>query len=227
MTTTNPVTTPTTTTTSTSSSASTNASQQLAGNMDTFLKLLTTQLQNQDPTSPMDSNQFTQQLVMYSQVEQQITSNQNLEKLISLVQGQTNNLAMSYLGKNVVLSDGTGLLSNSAVQWTYGLDNDAASTTLTVKDSKGNIVYSTQAATADNTAGTHAFSWDGKDMNGDLKPDGLYTLSLTATAKDGSAVNSSIASKALVSGVDMSGTSPQLVVGSSEIPLSSVTLVSN
>jgi flagellar basal-body rod modification protein FlgD len=222
------VTNSTSTNTTTTSSSTTTASKTLAGNFDTFLKLLTTQLQNQDPTSPMDSNQFTQQLVMYSQVEQQIAGNQNLEKLISLVQGQTNNLAMSYLGKNVVMTDGTGLLTNSAASWTYGLDSDAAATVLTVRDANGKAVYSaTVNATSDNTAGTHTFNWDGKDANGDVQADGLYSLVVSSTAKDGSQVTTSIASKALVSGVDMSGSDPQLVIGNSEVPLSSVALISN
>ncbi len=224
---TTPVSSSTATTTTTSSSSSNDAMSQLSGNFDTFLKLLTTQLQNQDPTSPMDSNQFTQQLVMYSQVEQQIDSNKNLQSLITSVQGQSNNLALNYLGKNVVLSDGTGQLSNGAAQWTYGLDNAAANTVFTVKDSNGNVVYSSQGSAADNTAGTHTFSWNGKDMNGNQLSDGLYTLTLSSTANDGSTVQNTIASKALVSGVDLSGTNPQLVIGSSEVPLSSVTLVSN
>lgn len=219
---TTPVTSSTTTPTTTSA-----ASKTLAGNFQTFLKMLTTQLQNQDPTSPMDSNQFTQQLVMYSQVEQQIASNDNLTKLIALGQNQTSNLAMSYLGKNVVLSDGTGLLADSKAEWTYGLDNDASATMLTVKDSGGRVVYSKQVDAAGNKAGTHTFSWDGKDANGDLHVDGLYTLVVSSTGSDGKAVASSIASKALVSGVDLSGTSPQLVIGSSEVPLSSASLVTN
>jgi flagellar basal-body rod modification protein FlgD len=226
MTTTTPVTTPSATTnTSTSSS---NSSQQLAGNFQTFLKLLTTQLQNQDPTSPMDSNQFTQQLVMYSQVEQQINTNDNLTKLLSLTQNQTNNLAMSYIGKNIVLSDGTGQLTNGAANWTYGMDNIAANTSLTVKDSNGTVVYSkTMSAPADNTAGTHSFAWDGKDLNGNQLSDGLYSLTVSSTAKDGTAVKTSIASKAQVGGIDLSGTSPQLVIGSSEVPLASATLITN
>lgn len=223
---TTPVSSSTSTTTTTNTSSSTNASQQLAGNFQTFLKLLTTQLQNQDPTSPMDSNQFTQQLVMYSQVEQQINTNDNLTKLISLSQSQAGNMAMSYIGKNIVLSDGTGLLQNSTANWTYGLDNAAANTVLTVKNSSGQVVYSNTLSTAsDNSAGTHTFAWNGKDINGNQLSDGLYTLTVSAAAQDGSAVTSSVASKALVSGVDLSGTSPQLVVGSTEVPLTSATLI--
>src|ERR1044071_1210572 len=82
------------------------AQKTLASNFDTFLSLLTTQLKNQDPMSPMDSNQFTQQLVQFSQVEQQINSNKNLESLIALTKSQTTTAAVSYLGKTPTLNDG-------------------------------------------------------------------------------------------------------------------------
>ena len=81
-----------TTTSSTSSSSSaasaagSNATQQLAGNFDTFLQLLTTQLQNQNPLDPLDTNQFTQQLVEFASVEQQVNMNTNLQTLISMQQ---------------------------------------------------------------------------------------------------------------------------------------------
>jgi len=219
MTTTSPVSTQTTATT-----ASTTATQQLASNFDTFLQLLTTQLKNQDPTAPMDSTQFTQQLVMFSQVEQQINTNTNLQNLISAVQAQSNNQAMNYLGRNVVMSDGTGVLTNSSATWTYGLDNNAAATTLTVADANGKTVYSTTGETA---AGTHSFAWNGQDATGNQLPDGIYRLTVTSTATDGTAVSSSVASKGTVSAVDLSGSSPQLVIGTAEVPLSSATLVSN
>ena len=131
MTTTTNVTNTNTTATTASTSTTATARTSLATNFQTFLTLLTTQLQNQDPTSPMDSNQFTQQLVMYSQVEQQLSTNDKLDSLISLGTNQSTNLAMSYLGKSVVLSDGSGQLADSAASWTYGLANDASATTLT------------------------------------------------------------------------------------------------
>ena len=226
MTTTNPVTTPAPTTQSSTptAGATTNAQQELAGNFDTFLQLLTTQLQNQDPMSPMDSNQFTQQLVEYSQVEQQIDTNTNLKSLISLGQSQSTSYAMNYLGKNVVMTNGQGALINGAADWTYGLDNTASATTLTVTNSAGKVVY---AGAGETAAGTHDFSWNGQDNNGNQLPDGTYTLSVSAAAADGSSVTTSVASTGLVSGIDLSGTTPQLVIGSTEIPVTDAQLVTN
>src|ERR1700745_1994530 len=103
----------------TAAAAGSNAMQQLSGNFQTFLTLLTTQLKNQDPLSPMDSNQFTQQLVQFSQVEQQINSNKNLEDLIALTKSQSATNAVSYLGKTLTLTDGTAALQNGTANWTY------------------------------------------------------------------------------------------------------------
>ncbi|MDE2134812.1 MAG: flagellar hook assembly protein FlgD [Alphaproteobacteria bacterium] len=200
------------------------AQQQLSGNFQTFLTLLTTQLQNQDPMSPMDSNQFTQQLVMYSQVEQQIDSNAKLDSLIALGKTQNNGYAMSYLGKSVVLTNGQASLANGAANWTYGLNGTAATTALTVSDSTGKVVYT---ATGETAAGTHSFTWDGKDNNGNQLADGTYSLNVASTAQDGSTVTTSVASKGTVTGIDMSGSSPQLVIGSTEVPLTNATLVTN
>jgi flagellar basal-body rod modification protein FlgD len=198
------------------------ATQQLAGNFDTFLKLLTTQLQNQDPLSPMDSNQFTQQLVEFSGVEQQINTNDNLQSLIALSMSQQASAAVNYIGHSVVMTNGTGALQNGAVDWTYNLNAPAAGTTLTVTDSTGKVVYTGSGSTAQ---GNNDFAWNGQDSNGNQLPDGQYTLSVAAAAGDGSAITSTIASKAIVTAVDMSGTTPQLVLGAMEIPLSQVSMV--
>jgi len=209
----------TSTTTPDPNAGSTASAQQLAGNFDTFLTLLTTQLQNQDPLSPMDSNQFTQQLVEFSGVEQQINANKNLETLVSLTQGRTTNDAMGYLGKTVTMSDGKGALINGAANWTYALDGKAKANTLTVTDSTGKSVYTTAGATG---TGAQTFAWDGKDMYGNQLPDGQYTMTLNPVADDGSAVNYAVASKGVVAQVDFSGSEPQLMIGPMEISLSEV-----
>src|SRR6185295_9321796 len=139
-------------------SAAAGAQKQLSSNFDTFLTLLTTQLKNQDPLSPMDSNQFTQQLVQFSQVEQQINSNKNLESLIALTKARSATDAVSYLGKTLTLTDGMGALMDGEANWAYSLDNHASSATLYVKNMHGDVVYS---APAETDEGMHSFTWDG------------------------------------------------------------------
>src|SRR5580698_2826098 len=132
MSTVTPTTSTTPSTAGTTGTTGSNSLQQLSGNFDTFLQLLTTQLQNQDPTSPMDTNQFTQQLVEYSQVEQQIDTNTNLSTLISQGTSQSAAYATSYLGKTVTVSGGQGALTGGEASWNYNLGAQAASTILTV-----------------------------------------------------------------------------------------------
>ena len=199
------------------------AQKSLTSNFDTFLTLLTTQLQNQDPLSPMDSNQFTQQLVQFSQVEQQINSNKNLESLIALTKTQSSANAVSYLGKTLTITDGTAALQNGTATWAYSLPNDAASAKLLVTDSKGRAVFTGPAET---TAGLHAFSWNGKTSAGDDAPPGTYRLTVSAQGSDGSAIASAVASQGIVSEVDLTGTEPQLMIGPMAVALSKATLIS-
>lgn len=200
------------------------ASKQLAGNFDTFLTLLTTQLQNQDPMNPMDSSEFTQQLVQFSQVEQQIASNDNLEKLIAQGQTQTAAYAVSYLGKAVGITDGTSGLSNDKASWGYTVEAPSAHTQLTITDANGKVVYT---APGEKTMGAHLFTWDGKASNGTELPDGTYKLTVTAKTADGETINTQVMSKGVVSEVDMSGSEPLLIIGPMQVPLSKVTTVQN
>ena len=197
---------------------------QLSGNFDTFLQLLTTQLKNQDPTSPMDSNQFTQQLVEFSQVEQQIDTNTNLQSLISQGTSQAGTFASNYLGKTVSVTNGNASLTGGTANWAYTLGTTATSTTLNVSDANGNVVFTGTGAI---TSGNHTFTWNGKDSNGNQLADGTYKLTATSTASDGSAVTTSVASAGTVTQIDMSGSSPQLVVGNMEVQLSDITAVAN
>ena len=204
--------------------SSPDAMAQLSSNFSTFLTLLTTQLKNQDPTSPMDSNQFTQQLVEFSQVEQQINTNDNLKTLIGQGTGQAGTFATSYLGKKVSVTNGQASLSNGQADWTYNLGATAASTSLTVTNASGVVVYNAPGAT---TSGNNSFTWNGVDNNGNHLPDGTYTLSVTAQDSSGTKITTSVASAGTVSQIDMTGGTPQLVIGYMEIPLSSVSAVAN
>ena len=211
--------------TSSGTSSNSDAMSQLSGNFNTFLTLLTSQLKNQDPTSPMDSSTFTQQLVEYSQVEQQINTNTNLQTLIT--QGSTNlgTYATSYLGKAVSITNGNASLTNGSATWTYSLATTASSNTLTVTDSTGKVVYSGNGETG---SGVHQFNWNGQDLNGNQLNDGTYTLTVTPKAQDGSAITSSVASAGVVSEIDMTSGTPQLLLnGGMEIGLGDIANIAN
>jgi flagellar basal-body rod modification protein FlgD len=210
--------------TTTGTTTQPDAMKQLSGNFSTFLTLLTTQLKNQDPTSPMDSNQFTQQLVMYSQVEQQITSNDNLKTLIAQGTSNAATLAAGYLGKKVSVTTGNASLSGGAANWTYNLSGNAATTQLSVTNASGKTVFTT---TGQTTAGNSSFAWNGKDNNGNQLPDGTYKLTVTAADSAGNDINSSVASAGTVAQIDMTVSPPKLVVGSMEVDLSDIAAVAN
>jgi flagellar basal-body rod modification protein FlgD len=219
-----PVTTNPSASTSSGSDSANSAITDLSGNFDTFLTLLTTQLQNQDPMNPMDSDQFTQELVQFSGVEQQINTNDNLKSLISLQQGAANNNTLGYLGKSITVTNGSGLLSDGDAHWSYALGSAATSTSLTVTDANGKVVYSGAGATG---AGQHDFDWNGTDNNGNQLSDGTYTLAVASTASDGSAVDTAIASKGVVSEVNFTGSQPYLMIGSMAVPVSAVSAIDN
>lgn len=168
--------------TQTSSSSTTQASNQLSADMNTFLTLLTTQLKYQDPLDPMDTADFTNQLVQYSSVEQAIQTNSKLDSLLSLNMSNLGAQAVSYIGKVVQCLGDVMPLENGIAKATYTLDKNVESAVITVKDLEGNIVYSEQGKI---TAGTHDFEWDGKDLDGNQLEDGAYQIEVTTKVGSG------------------------------------------
>lgn len=175
-----------TSTTSASASSTSDASSSLAGSYDTFLKILTTQLQNQDPTEPMDASQFTQQLVMYSQVEQQINTNAKLDKMLSAVNSNGITPLMSYVGSYVeTASSGKLVVQSGQALLAYTLPEDATSTTIYVKNSSGKTIATMSGATS---SGLNRLAWDGTCDDGTTASDGTYSFSITAKDSSGSAM---------------------------------------
>ena len=167
---------------SSGSSSSSDASKQLSADMNTFLTLLTTQLKYQDPLDPMDTAEFTNQLVQYSSIEQAIQTNEKLDSLLSMNIANLGAQAVSYIGKVAQVLGDVMPLDGGVGKATYTLDKDVSTAVITVKDLQGNIVYSEEAET---TAGTHEFTWDGKDKDGNQLEDGAYVISVSTTVPTG------------------------------------------
>jgi flagellar basal-body rod modification protein FlgD len=208
--------------TTNASGSTTNSATGLAQNFNTFLTLLTTQLQNQDPLSPMDTNQFTQQLVSFSQVEQQINTNSNLQQLIQLQGAGESIAALPLVGQNIEYNSATAPLSNGQANFVYDLPSASTSTALTVVDSNGRVVY-TQPGETD--AGSHAFSWNGKTNAGVQLPNGNYTLKIQAADANGSAVTPSIASIGSVQAVGVENGTATFTVNGMSVPMSELVTV--
>ncbi len=143
-----------------------------------FLKLLVTQMQNQDPLNPSDSSQFTQQLVSYSNVEQQIKSNTYLSQLVAAQGSSDLQNDIGYIGKDVVVkSDKFAYTKDATESLAYELDKTATNATVTITDANGNPV---RTLAGDPASGIHAITWDGKDNNGNTLAGGIYKISVTA-----------------------------------------------
>lgn len=182
---------------------------RLSDNYDTFLVLLTAQLQNQDPLAPMDSTQFTQQLVQFSQVEQQIRTNEQLEGLVSQYQAASAGAALSYLGKDAIIESNQTYLASGQANWAYRLPSAATSLTIDVKDANGRTIYTTN--TAARGAGEHLFTWHGETTSGASAPDGVYTIDVKPTGPDGNALTPTVTVRETIMGVDFSGSTPVVI----------------
>src|SRR5476651_38045 len=181
---------------------------EIASNFTTFLKLLTTQLQNQDPLAPMDTNQFTQQLVQFAGVEQQMKSNTSLSTLVSLQQNAQTTEALALVGSTVVVNGSTAPLANGKATWTLN-STQPATATITIADSTGRTAY-TGTSTV-NTGNTN-FVWNGQGNDGTIWPAGNYTLTATGTSASGQNTAISTQIQAPVDSVDLTQTPPLLSV---------------
>jgi flagellar basal-body rod modification protein FlgD len=185
----------------------------LAGNFNDFLSLLTTQLQNQDPTSPMDSSQFTSQLVEFTGVAEQITANSTLSSILSVNQTQQLTQASGLVGQQVAFTGGTLPLQNGSAQVDFQTAS-AEPVQITVTNPSGIMV---QSQSVNATAGTNTWQWNGTDSNGRQLPDGSYTVSVTS---GGTAL--SFQSVATVTGAEQVNQAVQLQFGTASVPYSQV-----
>jgi flagellar basal-body rod modification protein FlgD len=203
---------------STSASTTTNALTSLTSNFNDFLNLLMTQLQNQDPTSPMDTTQFTSELVQFASVEQQISTNSSLGTLIQATQGSETLQASAMVGKTVDATTAALPLQNSSgsVQFTTPAAEPVA---IAVYDSAGNEVRN---ITATSNQGSNTWTWNGTNDAGTQLPDGTYRVDVETANANGVATAVPFTVQGTVTGVSNSGTTVDLQLGTTTVPLSSV-----
>jgi len=207
-------------TTGTTSSAVSTAldNTEIASNFTTFLQLLTTQLKNQNPLDPLDTNQFTQQLVQFAQVEQQMKSNDQLSSLVSLEKSAQASTALAYVGATVVVDGSTAALSNGNASWSLNVTKPSTAT-VTIKDSTGQNVFT---GTVGVNPGTQAFTWNGRGNDGRLWPDGNYTLTATAVDASNQTVAISTEVQAVVDSVDLSQSPPVMSINGQNFTLDKI-----
>lgn len=184
---------------------------RLAQDFDNFLLLLTTQLKNQDPTDPLDSNEFTEQITSFAGVEQQINTNKYLEALLAVQTGSQISSASSFIGKIAeVENNGVLVKETGNAFFSYELEKPTKATFITIADANGKVVFNGEGKI---TAGRHNVTWDGTDNSGQRVPPGVYGIAVTFENEEGNIEEaSSLLTAGLVTGVDLTGDTVQLVL---------------
>lgn len=198
------------------------ASSRLNANFDTFLTLLTTQLRNQNPLDPLNTEQFTQQITSFSGVEQQIRTNTLLNNLVNNQTSGSLTSALSFLGNDVVASGNSAELSNGLAQWTLNSPSNVGAT-ITITNATGQVVRTEQRSLQ---AGTNSYQWNGRNDSGQTQASGTYKIAIAATSSDGTTQTVSTQARGRVTGIDQSSGEPVLTVGGNRVKLADVISVS-
>jgi flagellar basal-body rod modification protein FlgD len=197
-----------------------NGQKTLGDSYTTFLTLLTAQLKNQDPTSPLDTNAFTQQLVQMTGVQQQLLSNELLQKLVTANSSASGYDAVALIGKTATAKGAETQLTGGEAKWAYSLPDDAANAQLTVVNSVGETVWTGIAPSLEE--GRHNFTWDGKNNAGSSMPDGVYSLRVSATDPSGTAMLPTVYFNGRVSSVEQNNGETLLKIGPSKVGLPAI-----
>jgi flagellar basal-body rod modification protein FlgD len=200
------------------------ASQQIAGNFQSFLQLLTTQLQNQNPLDPLDTNQFTQQLVEFAGVQQQLNTNSDLSTLVSLQQTAQSTQALNFVGKTAVVQGSTAALTNSSATWDFNIPSNSTMN-ISIANSSGQTVFTGQYSA--NAGNNQPFTWDGKGTDGTQWPDGQYKMTATAADGSGNSVGVTTSVQGVVSSVDLTQTPPLLTIGGQTYTVNQIQSITN
>ena len=195
----------------------------LASNFQDFLSMLMTQLQNQDPTSPMDANQFTSELVQFASVQQQIDTNAAMTQLIQLGQSGQVLQSASIVGHKVALNSSSIVLQSGA----GGLNFTAPATgpvAIGIYGSNGAQLYST---TVNATQGSNSWTWNGQASDGTQLPDGSYTVQVAAAGTGGTATSVPFTVLGTVTGINQGSNGLTLQLGATSVPFSNLASLTN
>ncbi|MCG5239871.1 flagellar hook assembly protein FlgD [Azospirillum doebereinerae] len=203
------------------------ATKGLGDNFETFLTMLTTQMKNQDPLKPMDTNEMTKQLVEFANVEQNIGTNSRLDKLVKLQGAGTASTNLAYLGRTVSYEGDSFQYTQGMTQAPLGyqLETAAKSVRVDILDGQGRLVRS---MTGETSAGTkHAVTWDFKDDSGNAVQPGTYRMNVAPTSAEKDAtIKTTSYTFGTVGGIGSNKDGETvLTIGTSEVPLSSLTTV--
>jgi flagellar basal-body rod modification protein FlgD len=194
------------------------AKSGLADNFQSFLKLLTTQLQHQNPLSPLDTNQFTQQLVQFAGVEQQLKSNSELQTLVSLEQSGSATQALGFVGHRAVVDGSSAKLTKSQASWGFTAPKEGTAT-VDIASSTGQVAYHGSFHTS---SGQQLFKWDGIGNDGVQWPDGSYQMTVTLDSGTGKPEALSTQVSGIVDSIDLSQTPPLLTINGQSFTISQV-----
>jgi flagellar basal-body rod modification protein FlgD len=218
-------------TSTTSQSAATNTVNSglasIANNYQTFLSLLTTQLANQDPLSPMDTTQFTSQLTQMTGVEQQLLSNQLLQQLVSQSSsGGGIEGAVGLIGKTVSVNGDSATLAGGAATWEFSLPTNPTTMSVSVVDSNNNVVWT--GSVTPSGSGAQSFTWNGQNMANQQQTDGgTYTLTINAKDNTGATITPTTTLQGTATAVQEVSGQTMVTVGGAQVPLSSIIGVSS
>lgn len=191
----------------------------LSNNYELFLSILTTQIKNQDPLNPMDSSKYTEQLVQYSSVEQQIKTNDQLGDLLSVMAATTASSYVSYLGTNVTAAGNTTSLRDGEAEWTYDTP-ESGKARIEVRNNLGAVIFSEDA---DLSYGRNTYSWNGRTTAGSTAPDGEYTISIARyDANNRPTVPVATEISGTVDGIEFTSSGAVLQIGGVYVSASSV-----
>ena len=215
---------PTTSSGSSAKAANLLSSSQIAGNFQSFLQLLTTQLKNQNPLSPLDTNQFTQQLVEFAGVQQQLNTNDSLATLVSLQQTAQSTQALGFVGKTAVGTGRTATLTNGSATWQLDIPSNS-NVDITITSSTGQTVFT--GGYAVSAGNNQAFTWDGKGNDGTQWADGKYKLTATATDTASNSVAVTTQIQGVVDSVDLTQSPPLLSISGQNYTVNQIKSIAN